>query len=188
LYLAITITFNKMSCYNYALTKGIGTDIGDFYTFNASCKSRKQPKDHLLVKCEEWWYNSKNISAPVSEIGSDIGAEAKVTFSCVKRTYDGWLKNNGSKAKVTIRSCIGLFDSEDPLPDGCYRYRNPNRNSMKGYSVNDEDDRSNKQLTEKDFDGDTEVDVCICNTNRCNGAGRLVEISITTMFLVIILL
>ncbi|CAL8128935.1 unnamed protein product [Orchesella dallaii] len=170
------ITFNNISCYRYALADGIDSDtIGDFYTLDGSCESENKINRSFIVNCQDWYEYSKNWSSQLSQNGMK---ETRVTFSCIKRTYDGWLTSSGKKARVTLRSCVGLFDSSDALPDGCYRYLN--RNSKI---------EAADQHVISDFDSDSKVDVCICNTNECNGAirwmpWRCISITLIIMFII----
>ncbi|CAL8128938.1 unnamed protein product [Orchesella dallaii] len=120
-------------------------------------RKQNQPRS-VFVNCQEWYKYSKNWSSQFSQNGIK---KTSVPFSCIKSTYDGWLTSSAKKAMVTLRSCIGFFDSSDALPDGCYRYLN--RNSKI---------EAADQHVISDFDNDSKVDVCICNTNECNGAIR----------------
>ncbi|CAL8128947.1 unnamed protein product [Orchesella dallaii] len=180
------------NCYRCAYVDGIKiepesvpTAVSDeAYTLHYSCVTGKKPKDKFIINCENWFKSQKqkntsisdnrnNLVSLVNGIPSSINMEdTPVTFACIKLNFEGRLVFSGAKAEITVRGCIPVYSSQEKLPDKCY-------DDIEKAHINDviQEEAIKEWIHEDNFNEETTVDVCTCNSDECNGVTGSVSVN-----------
>ncbi|CAL8075506.1 unnamed protein product [Orchesella dallaii] len=205
-FVALTLAINcaeGLKCYNCAyLDNKLPSSLALQIPAESSCKPGKKPDKKLLVDCSNIIYNRSGsngtgaLNMLTNVLGDDSpllvapnqvnGTNFTYTYTCAKLSYDGDFvpRHSGSKMKAMFRSCIRKY-----VPTNTTFQQQCQAGKMDKVNIQDSYVRANvfnMALGPYMNHSKTDVSICTCNKDECNGALENAQISIFLMIVGIV--